>query len=148
MNRISPPAWALVAGLVLLLAACTGGGTVATSAPAEASASEAASAADGAPSEAPGAGDEETAETVTLENFAFAPAELTIPAGTTVSFVNEDQAPHTATHGSDGQAESGALFDLQLPAGDGSGDYTFDEPGTYNVTCTIHPQMNMVVIVE
>lgn len=89
--------------------------------------------------------------TVTLQGFAFRSPEggtsLTIPAGTTVNFVNDDAAPHTATHGTDGNAADGAAFDINLPAGE-SGSFTFDEPGTYPVTCRIHPAMNMTITVE
>lgn len=89
--------------------------------------------------------------TVTLQGFAFQSPEggtsLTIPAGTTVNFVNEDAAPHTATHGTDGNAADGAEFDIDLPTGE-SGSFTFDDPGTYPVTCRIHPAMNMTITVE
>jgi plastocyanin len=142
---------ALGAGLVLLLAACTGAGTSATSAAATASqaASESAT-----PSASSAESTEESSapagqgETVMLQDFAFAPSELTIPAGTTVTFMNMDPAPHTATQGTDGEADADAAFDLQLAAGSGTGEYTFDEPGTYHVTCKIHPAMNMTITVE
>lgn len=134
---------AIGAGAALLLAACTGGGTTATtSASASASASEAASAS--VEASAPAA----EGETVMLADFAFAPAELTIPVGTTVTFTNSDSAPHTATNGEDGTAADDALFDLQLAADGGSDEFTFDEAGTYDVTCTIHPEMAMTITVE
>lgn len=89
--------------------------------------------------------------TVTLQGFAFRSPEggtsLTIAAGTTVNFVNDDAAPHTATHGTDGNSADGAEFDINLPTGE-SGSFTFDEPGTYPVTCRIHPAMNMTITVE
>jgi plastocyanin len=84
--------------------------------------------------------------TVTISGSSFGD-DITVPAGTSVTFVNEDSLPHTVTNGSDGQPEDGALFDNDVAAG-ASTEVTFDEPGTYNVTCTIHPSMNMTVTVE
>lgn len=151
MRRLHSLVPALGASVVLLLAACTGAGTTATSAAASASqaASESAAASESsAESTAESGAPAGEGETVMLQDFAFAPSELTIPAGTTVTFMNMDTAPHTATQGSDGEADADAAFDLQLAASSGSGEYTFDEPGTYNVTCTIHPAMNMTITVE
>ncbi|MFW6070429.1 MAG: cupredoxin domain-containing protein [bacterium] len=68
---------------------------------------------------------------VVLQNFEFAPQEVTVVAGTEVTWVNQDGAPHNVTvaDGGDGsdnflQGESYAI--------------TFDEPGTYTVYCTLH----------
>jgi plastocyanin len=86
-------------------------------------------------------------QTVNLTGFAFDPAEITVSVGDTVTFVNEDSAPHTVTEGTDGNAADGARFDEQLSAGD-SVEITFDEAGDVNITCLFHSQMNMVVHVE
>ena len=133
---------ALIAGLVLILAAC-GGTTSSRNAPSSPSASAAASEAESA------AASEATAEgdTVSLVGFAFDPGELTVAAGTEVSFVNEDGAAHTVTEGTDGTAVADPIIDEELPA-DGSTSFTFDEPGTYQITCLIHPTMNMTITVE
>jgi plastocyanin len=136
------------AGLVLILAACSGAGTATTSASASPSEAASQSAAESTAESAAESAAEGGSETVMLQDFAFSPSELTIPAGTTVTFMNMDTAPHTATNGSDGEADPDAAFDIQLAAGSGTGEYTFDEPGTYNVTCTIHPAMNMTITVE
>jgi len=99
------------------------------------------------PSQAePSASASGTTATVTIANTAFGP-DLTIVAGTTVTFVNEDTFAHTASNGSDGTLASSALFDIQLAAG-ASGTYTFAEAGTYQVTCTLHPTMNMTITVQ
>lgn len=78
---------------------------------------------------------------VSIEGFAFSPAVLTIPVGTTVTWTNNDGTNHTVT--SDGGAfDSGAL---------GSGDtfqFTFDEAGSYPYHCTIHPNMTGTIVVE
>ena len=115
--------------LVLLLAACSS--STASSAPA---------AAGGGASDDGGGGG---GETVSLAGFAFSPSELTIPAGTTVTFT--DTANHTVTEGTDGEAVADPIVDE-----DGGSDIevTFDEPGTYNITCKIHPDMNMTITVE
>jgi plastocyanin len=83
---------------------------------------------------------------VMIANLSFGP-DLTIAPGTTVTFMNGDSVPHTATQGSNGIKAADALFDLQLPAGS-SKSYTFTDAGVYKVTCTIHPQMNMTITVQ
>ena len=135
--------------LVFLLAACGGGGGGASeepvaSTPASRSAapSEAAASETAEPSEAAA---EEVR--VTLEGFAFDQAELTISAGTEVSFLNADAAPHTVTEGTDGEAVENPVIDDEL-AGNQATSFTFDEPGTYELTCRLHPSMNMTVTVE
>jgi plastocyanin len=86
-------------------------------------------------------------ETVNLTGFAFSPTELTVSVGTTVTFVNDDAAAHTVTHGSDGSATEGAAFDEDLPGGE-STEITFQDAGTFEVTCRFHPTMNMTITVE
>ncbi len=88
-----------------------------------------------------------SADQVELAGFAFSPSELTVAAGTTVTFVNNDTSPHTVTEGSDGEAADGARFDEDVAAGE-EVTVTFDEAGTYEITCTLHPEMNMTVTVE
>ena len=139
---------ALVVGLALILAAC--GSTTASSAePSQAAESTAASPSESAdaseaaePSEAAGA-----EETVRLSQFAFDPEELTIAAGTTVNFVNADSAAHTVTEGTDGAAVESPIIDEELQQG-GSASVTFDEAGTYDITCRIHPSMQLTITVE
>ncbi|NUP52744.1 MAG: hypothetical protein HOW97_36290 [Catenulispora sp.] len=77
-----------------------------------------------------------SANAVEIKNYAFAPAAVTVPVGTTVTWVNEDTVPHTVT------AKSGpASFDSgQISAG-GSWSATFATPGTYDYYCVDHPQM-------
>ena len=138
----------VLAALVLVLAACTGdaGASSAASASAAASTTESTepSTAESAEASEDGAGG---ATTVALTGFAFDTDEITISAGETVTFVNEDSAAHTVTEGENGDASDGARFDEQIAAGE-STDITFDEAGDYNVTCLFHGNMNMVVHVE
>ena len=86
------------------------------------------------------------ATTVEIANLKFGP-DVTIAAGTSVTWKNNDTAPHTATEGTNGIKAPNAGFDLQLPIG-GSESYTFADSGTYQVTCTIHATMNMTVTVQ
>jgi plastocyanin len=88
------------------------------------------------------AADEASAEatSVTIAEFAFTPAELTVAAGTTVTWTNEDWAPHTAT------AEDGSFDSGRLNQGD-SFEYTFDDPGTYAYFCSFHPGMMGSIVV-
>jgi manganese oxidase len=85
--------------------------------------------------------------TVTLSGLAFSPTSLTVTAGTTVTFKNNDTVDHTVTNGKDGKPDANAAFDKSLPAGQ-SVDITFDKAGTFNVTCKIHSSMNMTVTVQ
>lgn len=78
--------------------------------------------------------------TVTISDFTFSPATLTIEAGTTVTWVNEDAVPHTATG-------SGGEFDTGTIAGGGSASVTFDTPGTYAYICSFHPDMVGAIVV-
>lgn len=81
-------------------------------------------------------------DSVSIKNFTFVPASITVKAGTTVTWTNGDQDPHTVT--SDGKA--GPLNSKPLNEGD-SYRYTFTQPGTYSYLCTIHPFMTATVTV-
>ncbi|MEU9094969.1 cupredoxin domain-containing protein [Streptomyces sp. NPDC087901] len=74
---------------------------------------------------------------ITIKDFAFHPAALTVAPGTKVTVINKDSATHTVT------ATSGKAFDTgQVKSGQ---TVTFDapaRPGSYPYICTIHPTMN------
>ncbi|HET7685867.1 MAG TPA: plastocyanin/azurin family copper-binding protein [Candidatus Limnocylindria bacterium] len=151
LRRPARLAWMLPA--LLVLAACSGA-TSTTPSPTAAASSAAASAS--AQGESPVAGIDADV-TVTLSGFAFTGDEvddsgavptLTIPPGTTVAFVNEDSAPHTATHGTNGSAAADAAFDLSLGATGASATHTFDTAGEFQVTCRFHSGMNVTIVVE
>ncbi|MGQ0620570.1 MAG: OmpA family protein [Panacagrimonas sp.] len=77
--------------------------------------------------------------TVTIASFAFAPAELTVPVGTTVTWTNTDGSAHLvvfADQTSD-RMKKGTTYTR-----------TFTAAGTYPYTCTIHPTMTGTVIVK
>jgi plastocyanin len=77
---------------------------------------------------------------VQIVNFAYAPANIQVPAGTQVTWTNLDTAPHTVTFTASKQG-SGALQQGQ------SFSYTFATPGTYAYYCAVHPYMKAVVTV-
>jgi plastocyanin len=142
----------LPALLALTLAACGDGGT--SSAPSEAAlpsvaaASEAVAPSEAAASEAAAPSDDAgSGRNVTLTDFAFSEGELTVAAGTVVTFRNAGSAPHTVTEGTDGVEAADSTFNEQVAPGD-EVEITFDEAGTFEVTCLLHPQMNMTVVVE
>jgi plastocyanin len=78
---------------------------------------------------------------VTIVDFDFEPLEIEVPAGGTVTWVNDGQAPHTAT-ADDGSFDTGVI----VPGADGS--QIFDQPGTYPYFCAIHPDMQGTVVVR
>jgi plastocyanin len=135
LRRASLPL-AMTASLVLL-AAC-GGGSSASSA---ATASEGVAAA--ACEVASGAS---AAESISLASFAFS-GEATVSVGESVSFTNDDSSGHTITQGTGGTAIDGACVDETIASG-AMVTVTFNEPGDYDITCTIHPAMQTVVHVE
>lgn len=82
--------------------------------------------------------------TVAIRNFAFDPQTLTIGSGTTVTWVNNDAAPHALA--SDTGSPVPFLSD-SLTTG-ASFSFTFSQPGTYLYHCSIHPSMKGTIIVQ
>ena len=78
---------------------------------------------------------------VGIMNYKFDPETLTVPAGTTVTWVNHDEVPHTVASSDKRFTSSGAL-----DTGD-KYSYTFTTPGTYTYFCTLHPFMTAKVVV-
>jgi plastocyanin len=93
------------------------------------------------------AGDETV--TVTVKTFDFQPDPLTVAAGTTIRFVNEDAIDHTVTAGTREQPTPD-VFDGRLPGKGSTFDLVLDEPGTYDYFCAIHagPGMTGSIVVE
>jgi plastocyanin len=81
------------------------------------------------------------ANTVAIQGFAYAPATLTVKAGTTVTWTNQDQDPHTVTSTNGGPLRSPTLNN------GASFRYTFSTPGHFDYLCTIHPFMTATVVV-
>ena len=80
-------------------------------------------------------------ENVTISDFQFTPAQITVQQGDTVTWTNEGPTAHSAT-ASDGS------FDTGIFSAGGSRSQTFDEAGTFAYICTPHPNMQGTVVVE
>jgi LPXTG-motif cell wall-anchored protein len=80
-------------------------------------------------------------ENVTISDFQFTPAQITVQQGDTVTWTNEGPTAHSAT-ASDGS------FDTGIFSAGGSRSHTFDEAGTFAYICTPHPNMHGTVVVE
>jgi plastocyanin len=79
---------------------------------------------------------------VKIDNFTFGPAALTVSAGTTVTWTNSDDVPHTVVSDDKTTFRSKAL-----DTGD-KFSYTFAKPGKYSYFCSVHPKMIAQVIVQ
>jgi amicyanin len=77
---------------------------------------------------------------VTIDNFKFDPATLTVPVGSTVTWTNKDEEPHTVA------AKDGSFHSSSLDT-KGTYSFTFTKPGTYDYICSIHPFMTGTVVV-
>ena len=78
---------------------------------------------------------------VKIDNFVFGPQAITVPVGTTVTWTNSDDIPHTAVS-TDGVFKSKAMDT------DGKFSYTFAKAGTYSYYCSVHPKMTGQVVVK
>ena len=78
--------------------------------------------------------------TAKIDNFTFEPATLTVKAGTTVTWINEDDTPHTVV-ASDRSFKSKALDT------DDKYSFTFATPGSYEYFCSLHPYMKATITV-
>lgn len=77
--------------------------------------------------------------TVSISNFAFDPANITVKKGTTVTWVNNDSVTHTVTS---------SVFSSPDISPGGKFEFTFNNTGTFDYNCSIHPSMKGVVNVE
>lgn len=80
-----------------------------------------------------------------IKLFQFQPKDITVAAGSTVTWVNGDDIEHSVTAGKPG-AENKA-FDSGFFGKDGSFAFTFTTPGTYTYFCKRHPSMKAMVTV-
>ena len=78
---------------------------------------------------------------VRVDNFSFGPDTLTVPANSTVTWVNKDHVPHVI-------ASNDGLFKSKALDTDDKYSYTFSKAGTYSYYCSIHPKMVGKVIVQ
>ena len=78
---------------------------------------------------------------VKIDNFSFGPAELKVSVGTTVTWTNRDDIPHTAV-------STDKTFKSKVLDTDEKFSFTFSKPGTYEYFCSIHPKMTGKVVVQ
>jgi plastocyanin len=79
--------------------------------------------------------------TVKIDNFVFGPQTLTVPVGTTVTWTNSDDIPHTSV-------STEGVFKSKVLDTDEKFSYTFTKAGTYPYYCMIHPKMTGKVVVQ
>jgi plastocyanin len=78
---------------------------------------------------------------VKIDNFVFGPQAITVPVGTTVTWTNSDDIPHTAVS-TDGVFKSKVMDTYEKFS------YTFTKAGTYSYYCSVHPKMTGQVVVK
>ena len=81
------------------------------------------------------------AASITIDNFSFTPKEVTVAVGTTITWVNHDDVPHTVVS-PDKKFRSKALDT------DDQFSFTFTDAGTYSYFCSVHPIMIGKVVVK
>jgi plastocyanin len=78
---------------------------------------------------------------VKIDNFVFGPQAITVPVGTTVTWTNSDDIPHTAV-------SADGVFKSKVMDTDEKFSYTFTKAGTYSYYCSVHPKMTGQVVVK
>ena len=96
---------------------------------------------DGAPGKPVGTAPTDPAPQVMIDNFVYSPVPLTVKVGTTVTWINHDDIPHTVDS-TQGKFKSAALDT------DDKFEFHFTEAGEYPFYCRIHPKMTGKVIVQ
>jgi plastocyanin len=82
-----------------------------------------------------------TPPTIGIKEFKYGPSILTVPVGTTVTWVNHDEEPHTVTSGAGAFSSAGLVHDDTFVQ-------AFTKPGTYQYFCAIHPYMKGTLVVK
>ena len=90
---------------------------------------------------APAADAPEGSAIVMAKDFMFAPTALTVAPGSTVTWTNKDDEPHTVV-------SEGGLFRSAALDTNESFSFRFDKPGTYRYRCTIHPRRVGTIVVR
>jgi amicyanin len=81
------------------------------------------------------------ASEVKIDNFNFEPATLTVAVGTTVTWTNRDDMPHTAV-------STDKVFKSKVLDTNEKFSYTFAKAGTYSYFCSLHPKMTGKIVVQ
>lgn len=80
---------------------------------------------------------------VKIDNFSFAPASISVPVGTTVTWTNRDDIPHTVV-----STDEPKVFKSKVLDTDEKFSYTFTKAGTFPYFCSVHPKMTGTVVVK
>jgi plastocyanin len=94
-----------------------------------------------AKSPAPAAQEQAAVVVVKIDNFSFMPQVLTVAPGTKVTWVNNDDIPHTVVSTTD-------VFKSKALDTDDKFSFTFDKAGSFDYFCSIHPKMTGKVVVK
>jgi plastocyanin len=78
---------------------------------------------------------------VKIDNFSFGPETLTVAVGTTVTWTNRDDIPHTVV-------STDGVFKSKVRDTDEKFSYTFSRAGTYPYYCSVHPKMTGKIVVQ
>jgi amicyanin len=79
--------------------------------------------------------------TVKIDDFAFSPPSLTVKVGMAVTWLNKDDIPHTI-------ASKARVFKSKALDTNDSFSFTFNEAGTYEYFCSLHPHMTGTIVVQ
>jgi len=79
------------------------------------------------------------ANQVSIDNFSFGPAELTVKPGTTVTWANQDSTSHQV---------NSEMFDSPILNQNNRFEFAFAMPGSYDYFCALHPSMTGKIVVE
>jgi len=83
----------------------------------------------------------DVSETIVVKDFMFQPTSSTVKAGTTVTWLNRDDEPHTVV------SDNGLFRSAAMDTNE-SFSFEFDQPGTYHFVCSIHPSMVGTIVVQ
>jgi plastocyanin len=78
---------------------------------------------------------------VKIDNFSFGPETLSVPVGTTVTWINRDDIPHTVV-------STAGVFKSKVLDTDEKFSFTFSKVGNYPYFCSIHPKMTGKIVVQ
>lgn len=78
---------------------------------------------------------------IKIDNFSFAPGTFTVAVGTTVTWINHDDIPHTVV-------STDGVFKSKVMDTDEKFSYTFTKAGSYPYFCSVHPKMTGTIVVQ
>jgi plastocyanin len=78
---------------------------------------------------------------IKIDNFSFAPGTFTVAVGTTVTWINHDDIPHTVV-------STDGVFKSKVMDTDEKFSYTFTKAGSYPYFCSVHPKMTGTIVAQ